>query len=170
MVDAESTLNATTSPIFTEVVHEVNVKSDAICCDDKVGFSVPVIVLATVGMFPLEVFQTSITQLPGWSAITVHPVIVPPYGTIKNPFSPVVKVDPPPSMVIPNEPDIDPGLNSPENSAYEDEMENPAYEDEMEFDADMALEAVPCKSPMKLPVNDPVLYVWVKVSKLELTA
>lgn len=64
IVDAESTLNATTSPAVTVVVHEVKFRSEFICWDDSVGFSVPVMVPPTVGMFPEPVFQTSITQFP----------------------------------------------------------------------------------------------------------
>jgi hypothetical protein len=106
----------------------------------------------------------------------VQPVIVPAYGIIAYPFSPVVIAEPAPSIVIPNEPDKDPGLKSPEKSAYEDELEKFAKEDEMEVDAkdedvelddDMAKDDVPCKSPIKLPLKEPVLYVWVNVSKLE---
>ena len=61
--DVESTLNANISPGETELVHVVKLVSELICCVDRVGFSVPAIVLATVGIVPAA-FQTSITQLP----------------------------------------------------------------------------------------------------------
>ena len=105
MSEVESTLNATTSPALTAVVHEVKFKSEFICWDNSVGFSVPVMVPPTVGIFPEPVFQTSITQFPVWFEIMVQPVIVPPYGITAYPLFPVVNSFPAPSIVIPKEPD-----------------------------------------------------------------
>lgn len=79
-------------------------KSDAICCEDNVGFSVPVMVSDIVGIVPAA-FQTSITQFPVWFAIMVQPVIVPEYGIVAYPLFPIVSTEPAPSIVIPNDPD-----------------------------------------------------------------
>jgi hypothetical protein len=43
MVEALSTLNANTLPVDKLVVKVLNDKSVLICCEDKVGFSLPAI-------------------------------------------------------------------------------------------------------------------------------
>jgi hypothetical protein len=83
----------------------------------------------------------------------VQPVIVPLYGIIAYPFSPVVIVEPAPSIVIPNEPDVDPGLKSPDVSANDAETIPFNWE----------------PSPINEPVNEPVLYVCLNWSKSKYT-
>ena len=70
-----------TSPEETAVVQVVNALSELICWVESVGFSVPAIVFATVGIVPAA-FHTSITTEPLVLAMMVQPVIVQLYGML----------------------------------------------------------------------------------------
>lgn len=98
-VVAESTFTLIISPAEIDVVQVVKAKSWFLSVDDKVGFSVPVIVSATVGgKLAYVSFQKSITIEPDWSATRVQLLMVAANGNSKSPFKPVVIVEPPPSI------------------------------------------------------------------------
>ena len=71
IVEALSTLNANTSPFDKLVLQVDNVKSVLICCEDKVGFSVPAIDWAAdVGIVKPDALHTSTTTEPDAFATT----------------------------------------------------------------------------------------------------
>lgn len=93
-VDAESTMNSSSSHAVIAVVHVVSVKSEFEDCEDKVGFSVPAI------LTPLRFMSNTI--LHDTSLFTFHPVIVPSYHMYRNHLDHVVTTAPAQSTVSQN--------------------------------------------------------------------
>ena len=78
-MEALLTLNTNTSSTTRFVVQVVKSKSVLICCEDRVGNSLPAILLAAdVGIESDDPFHTSTTILPDWSAIIDQESIIHP--------------------------------------------------------------------------------------------
>jgi hypothetical protein len=94
MVEAESTINSSSSHAVIAVVQVVSVKSELEDCEERVGFSVPAILAPLLFM--------SNTILHDTSLVTFHPVIVPSYHIYRNHLDPVVTTAPAQSTVSQN--------------------------------------------------------------------